>query len=116
MERGMETVPGHISELQRQREACGGLGVMVSDSQFIGITMLSMPTPSWDQAIGTLGRVLDPKVIISHLNMEWSGLHGPTSSNKNPNIIFQSSSRSHVKCDNCSWTGHQRQQARGSVP
>jgi len=67
-----ETLPGHITELQRLREACSRLGITVSDSQFAGITMLSMPSPSWDPVISTLGGVLDPKVIISHLNMEWS--------------------------------------------
>jgi len=102
----METLPGHIMELQRPREACGGLGVMVSDSQFPGIIMLSMPTPSWDPVISTLGGVLDPKVLISCLNMEWSQQQGLTSSNKDSNVIFQASSSSHVKCDNCNQTGH----------
>src|SRR5882724_9338583 len=72
IEGNTETLPGHIAELQRLREACSGLGVMVSDSQFAGIIMLSMPTPSWDPVISTLGRVLDPNIIISHLNTEWS--------------------------------------------
>jgi len=78
----METSPGHIAELQRLREACGGLGMMVSDSHFTGIIMLSMPTPSWDPVITTLGGVLDPKVIILHLNTEWSQWQRPSSTNK----------------------------------
>ena len=72
IEGGSETLPAHITELQRLREACGGLGITITDSQFSGIVMLSMPTPSWDPVIGTLGGILDPKVIISHLNTEWS--------------------------------------------
>src|SRR5882724_11863113 len=72
IEGNTETLPGHISELQRLREACGGLSITVSDSQFVGIIMLSMLTQSWDPVIGTLGRVLDPNIIISHLNTEWS--------------------------------------------
>jgi len=72
IEGNTETLPGHIAELQRLREACGRLGVTVMDSQFAGIIMLSMPTPSWDPVIGNLGGVLDPRVIISHLNTEWS--------------------------------------------
>ena len=63
-EGNIETLPGHIAKLQRLREACSGLGVNVTDSQFTGIIMLSMPTPSWDPVIGTLGGVLDLKVII----------------------------------------------------
>jgi len=77
-EGNMETLPGHIAELQRLREACSGLSINVMDSQFVDIIMLSTPTPSWDPVIGTLGRVLDPKVIISHLNTEWSWHQGPT--------------------------------------
>src|SRR5882724_5660707 len=60
-----ETLPAHIAELQRLREVCTGLGVAITDSQFRGILMLSMPTPSWDPVVSTLSRVLDPKVIIS---------------------------------------------------
>jgi len=85
----MATLPGHIAELQRLREACGGLSVNVTDSQFTGIIMLSMPTPSWDPVIGTLGRVLDPKVIISRLNTEWSCRQGPISNDKDMNIVFR---------------------------
>jgi len=51
---------------------CGGLGVAISDAQFMGVITLSMPTPSLDPVIRTLGGVLDPKVVISRLNMEWS--------------------------------------------
>ena len=102
----METFPAHIAELQRLREACGGLGITVTDSQFVGIIMLSMPTPSWDPVIGTLGRVLAPKIIISCLSTEWSRHQGTTSSDKDPNIVFQTGSKSHLKCDNCGRTGH----------
>ena len=49
--------------LQQTQCNCHGL-------EITGIIMLSMPTPSWDTDIGTLGRVLDPRVIISHLNTE----------------------------------------------
>jgi len=76
------------------------------DSQFVGIIMLSMPTPSWDPVIGTLGRVLAPKIIISCLSTEWSRHQGTTSSDKDPNIVFQTGSKSHLKCDNCGRTGH----------
>jgi len=72
IEGGSETLLAHIVELQKLREACGGLGITVTDSQFAGIIMLSMPTPSWDPVIGTLGGILDLKVIISRLNTEWS--------------------------------------------
>src|SRR5882724_8718818 len=65
MEGGMEMVPSHIAELQRLRETCGGLGVHILDAQFVGVITLSMPTPSWDPVIRTLGGILDPKVIIS---------------------------------------------------
>src|SRR6266481_2669264 len=72
VEGGSETLPVHIATLQRLREACGGLGVNISDAQFAGIITLSMPTPSWDPMIGTLGGILDPKVIISRISTEWS--------------------------------------------
>src|SRR5882724_10159255 len=55
IEGNTETLLGHIMELQRLREACSRLGITVSDSQFAGITMLSMPSPSWDPVISTLG-------------------------------------------------------------
>src|SRR5882672_1957317 len=79
VEGGTETLPAHISELQKLREACAGLGMPVSDAQFAGVITLSMPTPSWDPVVGTLGGVLDPKVVISRLNTEWSRRqgHGP---------------------------------------
>src|SRR5882724_10683827 len=100
----METLPGHIAELQRLREACRGLGINVMDSQFAGIIMLSMPTPSWDPVIGTLGGVLDPKVIISQLNTEWSRRQGPTSADKDANLVFQTETQ--PKCKNCRRMGH----------
>ena len=67
-----ETLPAHISELQRLRETCGGLGVEITNAQFAGVITLSMPTPSWDPVIGMLRGVLDPKVVISQLNTEWN--------------------------------------------
>jgi len=76
------------------------------NSQSAGIIRLSIPTPSCDPVIGTLGGVLDLKIIILHLNTEWSQQQRPTSSNKDSNVIFQASSKSQVKCDNCNWTGH----------
>ena len=65
IEGGAETLPTHISELQSLREACGGLGVEITDAQFAGVITFSMPTPSWDPVISTLGGELDPKVVIS---------------------------------------------------
>jgi len=62
IEGGMETVPSHIAELQRLREMCRGLGVHILDAQFVGMITLSMPTPSWDPVIGTLGGILDPRL------------------------------------------------------
>jgi len=102
-EGGMETVPSHIAELQRLRETCGGLGVHISDAQFAGVITLSMPTPSWDPVIGTLGGILDPKLIISQLYTEWSRRQGHTSTDRDPNLVFQTT---WPKCDNCGCTGH----------
>src|SRR5882724_1242256 len=82
VEGGTETLPAHISELQKLREACTGLGMPISDAQFTGVITLSMPTPSWDPIVGTLGGVLDPKVVISCLNTEWSRRQGLTSTRK----------------------------------
>jgi len=106
IEGGSKTLPAHIVELQRLREACGGLGVDVTDAQFSGVITLSMPSPSWDPVIGTLGGVLDPKIVISHLNTEWSRRQGPMTSNKDPNVIFRTSSK--LKCKNCKRTGHMK--------
>src|SRR5882724_11354160 len=97
LEGNTETLPGHVAELQRLREACGRLGVTITDSQFMGIIMLSMPTPSWDLVIGTLGGVLDPRVIISRLNMGWSRHQGAMTNNKDANIVFQASSKMYQK-------------------
>jgi len=104
-----ETLPAHIAELQRLREVCMGLGVSImgsqfTGSQFMGILMLSMPTPSWDPVVSTLGGLLDPKVIISRLNTEWSRRQGPTSADKDTNHVFQI--RTKPKCKNCSCMGH----------
>ena len=50
------------------REACGGLGIDITDAQFSRVIALSMPSPSWDPVMGTLEGVLDLKIVISHLN------------------------------------------------
>src|SRR5882724_4023025 len=89
VEGGTETLPAHISELQKLREACARLGMPVSDAQFAGVITLLMPTPSWDPVVGTLGGILDPKVVISHLNTEWSRRQGLTSTGKGPDVVFQ---------------------------
>src|SRR5882724_12014752 len=73
MEDSTEILPAHIAELQKLREACGGLGVDVSDAHFAGVISLSIPTPSCDPVIGTLGGVLDPKVDISCLKPSGAG-------------------------------------------
>ena len=104
VEGSAETVPTHIAELQRLREACGGLGVDVTDAQFARVITLSMPSPSWDPVIGTLGGILDLKVVILCLNTKWSRRQGPTSGGKDSNMVFQTSSR--LKCENCNWPGH----------
>jgi len=46
VDNGGETLPGHIAKLQRLQEACGGLGVCITDALFAGIITLSMLTPS----------------------------------------------------------------------
>ena len=94
----------HIAELQRLREACRGLGIDVTDAQFSGVITLSMPSPSWDPVISTLVGVLDPKIVISCLNTEWSRRQGLTSSGEDQNVVFHTSTK--PKCENCSWTGH----------
>ena len=101
---GSEILPAHIAELQRLRESCGGLGVDVTDAQFAGVITLLMPTLSWDPVIGTLGGVLDPKVVISHLNTEWSRRQGLTLMGKDSNVVFQT--RTKLKCENCNRMGH----------
>src|SRR5882724_6822585 len=105
VEGGTETLPTHISELQKLRETCGGLGVPISDAQFAGVISLSMPTPSWDPVVGTLGGILDPKVVTSRLITEWTRRQGLTSTGKDQNIVFQTGS-SRPKCENCSKPGH----------
>src|SRR5882724_2340 len=72
----------------------------------MGMITLSMPTPSWDPVIGTLGGILDPKVVISRLNTEWSQRQGITSINKDSNVVFQASGKSTMKCENCNHAGH----------
>jgi len=85
---------------------CGGLGVAISDAQFMGVITLSMPKPSWDPVIRTLGGILDPKIVILRLNMEWSQRQGLTSINKDSNVVFQASGKSTMKCENCNWASH----------
>jgi len=63
-----------------------------------------MPTPSWDPIVGTLGGVLDPKVVISHLNTKWSRRQGLTSTGKGSDVVFQTGTQ--LKCENCHQTGH----------
>src|SRR5882672_4353291 len=104
VEGGTETLPAHIAELQRLKEACGGLGVSILDAQFTGVITLSMPSPSWDPVVGTLGGVLDSKVVISHLNTEWSRRQGLASAGKDSNVMFQTSTQ--LKCENCNQTRH----------
>ena len=65
-----------------------------------------MPIPSWDTVIGTLGGVLDLKVVISHLNTEWSRRLGLTLSATDRNVVYQTSARSSLKCANCNKMGH----------
>jgi len=88
------------------RETCGGLGVDIMDTQFSGVITLSMQTPSWDPVVGTLGGILDPLVIISHLNTKWRQRQGLTSNGKESNVVFQASNKPSLKCDNCNHSGH----------
>ncbi len=106
VEGSSETLPMHITELQRLREACGALGVVITDAQFAGVIMLSMPTPSWDPIVGTLGGILDPKLIISRLNTEWGRRQGSTSTRKKEDVVFQTGSKTTSKCENCNRVGH----------
>ena len=84
---------------------CRGLGVPISDAQFTGVITLSMLTPSWDPVVGTLGGVLDPKVVTLYLITKWSQRQGLTSTGKDQNIVFQMGS-SQPKCKNCGKSGH----------
>ena len=65
IEGGAETLPEHIAGLQRLREVCGGLGIEITNAEFAGVITLSMPTPSWDPVIGSLGGVLNSMMVIS---------------------------------------------------
>jgi len=89
VENGGKTLPSHIAKLQRLWEACSRLGVGITNALFTGVITLSMPTPSWDPVIGTLGGVLDPKIVNSCLNTEWSRRQGLTSTSKDRNVVFQ---------------------------
>jgi len=92
VEGGTETLPAHISELQKLREACAGLGMPVSDAQFTRVITLSMPTPSWDPVVGTLE---SPRSKGGHLtlNTEWSRRQGLTSTGKGSRLVFQTGTR-----------------------
>jgi len=93
-----ETLPGHIIELQRLREAMwrprsGHYRRPICRSHYLIHAM-----PSWDPVIGSLGGILDPIVIISHLNTKWSrrqGLTSTISTSKDSNVIFQTASSHH---------------------
>ena len=78
----------------------------ITDVQFAGVIALSMPTPSWDPVIGTLGGELDPKVIISQLNTEWNRRQGLNSTGKDLNVVFQTSRKTLLQFENCNKTGH----------
>jgi len=79
--------------------------VPISDAQFTGVITLSMLTPSWDPVVGTLGGVLDPKVVTLYLITKWSQRQGLTSTGKDQNIVFQTGS-SRSKFENCGKSGH----------
>jgi len=87
------------------QRVCGGLGVDISDAQFSGMIILSMSMPSWDPVIGTLGGILDPKVVISWLNMEWSQRQGLTLKKKDSMSYFRPVGN-HSKMRNYNRTGH----------
>src|SRR5882724_3567479 len=105
-DRGSEMVPAHLAELQKLRETCRGLGLHIPDAQLAGTIMLSMPSPSWDPVMGTLGGILDPKVIISCLSTEWSRRQGLTLTGNDANVVFQTGFKTSLQCENCNWTGH----------
>ena len=50
--------------------------------------------------------MLDPKVVISQLNTEWNQRQGLTPTGKESNIVFQTSRRTLLQCENCNKTGH----------
>src|SRR5882672_6025355 len=104
-EDGTETLPAHIAELQKLWEACGPLGVDITDAQFTGVITLSMLMPSWDPVIGTLGGVLDPKVVMSWLNTEWSQRQG-LKAEKDSNAVLLASEKTSLTCDNYRRSGH----------
>jgi len=104
VEGGLETLLAHIAELQKLRDACGGLGIDITDAQFARVIILSMPTPSWDPVVGALAGVLDPKIVISQLNTKWSRRQGLTSTGKDSNMVFQTGTQ--PKCENCNKLGH----------
>ena len=72
--------------------------------QFVDVITLSMPMPSWDPVIRTLGGILDLKIVISWLNMEWTWRQGLTSNNKDSNVVFQASRKLTTNCENCNTT------------
>src|SRR5882724_1247836 len=101
---GNRNLTGSHCRIEKMREACGGLGVDTTDAQFARVITLSMMTPSWDPVIGTIGGILDPKVVISHLNTKWSRRQGLTSTSKDPNVVFQTSTW--LRCEKCNQPGN----------
>jgi len=71
IEGNAETLPG-LSRTSKTKRILCSLGVTITTHSLPGIIMLSMLTPSWDPVIGTLGGVLDLRVVISCLNTEWT--------------------------------------------
>ena len=53
-----------------------------------------------------LGGILDPKVIISRISTEWSRRQGLGSTGKDMDVVFQTGSKSSLRCENCNRTGH----------
>ena len=80
----------------------------ITNALFAGVITLSMLKPSWDPVIGTLGGVLDPKIIISCLNTEWIWRQGLTSNAKDGNVVFQTGNKSQMKCEICNQSGHMK--------
>jgi len=99
---GSETLLAHIAELQRLREACGGLGLDITDAQFLGI-ILSMKLPSWNPMIRHPRR--SPRqILLYHI----STLNG--AEDKDPlhleKIEHSVSQSIKPRCENCSRQDH----------
>ena len=69
-----------------------------------------MPSPSWDPVLGSLGGTLDPVMVISRLQTEWTRRQGYASTNKDSNVVFQMKGRRPVKCENCGKEKHTKAQ------